>query len=333
MVSKFSIFLTISLAIIVLAWPLRLFDSDARACKDLTNPMRIEACTRTINSSFWYFDNAAWAYSSRGNAYRKAGAAELALADYDQSIRLSSGRSDTYYSRGLAYQDKKDLDHAIADYTHAIDTFNLRVSPLKWKRDYLNSRAIAYVRKGSFALAMADYEAAIRLAPQDTDLYYNRGLLFKAMNENDHAIADFTRAISGFDVRRSSTKDKRDYLSARASAFRSIGNFVGAMADYNDAIDRSPADAESYYKRALLYSAMQDPDHAIADYTRAIANFDRARNSSAAKCDYLTERGNSYKTKGNVEMAAADYDQATAFYSACARAVKARATLAGAVNQ
>ena len=163
MVPRFSILIAISLVLLVHTCPLRLFDFDARACRDSTNPTRIEACTRAINTSSWYLDNGSWAYTGRGNAHRKAGAFDLALADYEQSIRLNPGRSDTYYSRGLVYRDKKDFDRAIADYTHAIRGFNLRTLPLTYKRDYLNSRAIAYERKGSFALAMADYEAAIRL--------------------------------------------------------------------------------------------------------------------------------------------------------------------------
>jgi len=43
-------------------------------------------------------------------------------------------------------------------------------------------------------LAMTDYDAAIRPPSHDSDLYYNRGLLFKAMNNPDRAIADSMRA-------------------------------------------------------------------------------------------------------------------------------------------
>ena len=51
-------------------------------------------------------------------------------------------------------------------------------------------------------------QCAIRLAPLDPDLYYNRGLLFTAMNEPDRAIADFSRAIAGFDPAKTSVASK-----------------------------------------------------------------------------------------------------------------------------
>ena len=127
----------------MLTWPLRLFDTDARACRDSTSTIRIEACTRAIDSAKWYFDNGSWAYSYRGNAYRKRGETDLAIADYDEAFRSGTRSPTLFYSRGLAYQDKKDLRHAIEDYGQAIYRVNSRRYPVS-KSVYLSQRAIAY---------------------------------------------------------------------------------------------------------------------------------------------------------------------------------------------
>jgi Tfp pilus assembly protein PilF len=232
MVLKSSLFAALALTIAALTAPLRLFDADVGACKDTANAVRIEACTRAINSTGWHYGNVSWAYANRGDAYRIKGDTDLALADYDQSIRLEPNRSITWHNRGLAYQDKNDLDHAIADFGQAIDRWHLR--NVASKRDYLSHRAVAYRDRGDLALSIVDYDAAIRLVPHDTNLFYNRGLLFLAINDPDRAIADYSHAIAHFDADEHSLADKRNYLTARAEAYRAKGESQLALADFDE---------------------------------------------------------------------------------------------------
>ena len=230
---KSSLFAALALTIVALTLPLRLFDSDVGVCKDTASAARIEACTRAIHSTGWHYDNLSWAYANRGDAYRIKGDTDLALADYDQSIRLEPNRSMTWHNRALAYQAKGDLDHAIADYSQAIKRWNLRKASSR--RDYLSHRAVAYKQTGELALAMADYDAAIRLVPRDAGLYYHRGSLFKAMNDLDRAIADYTHAIAAFDAEENSPADKRDYLTGRGEAYGAKGEAKLALADFDQA--------------------------------------------------------------------------------------------------
>jgi tetratricopeptide (TPR) repeat protein len=243
MVLKSSLFAGLALTIVALTWPLRLFDTNVSTCKDTTSATRVEACSRAINTTGWHYDNLAWAYANRGDAYRLKGETDRAIADYDQAIRLEPHRSINHHNRGLAYQAKGDLDRAIADYSEAISRWHLRKNSSKG--EYLSHRADAYKEKGDLALAMADYNAAIRLSSHDSDLYYNRGLLFKAMNEPDRAIADYTRAIAEFDPAEHTLTDKREYFSERAEAYKAKGESKLALADFAQvtAIDASVARA------------------------------------------------------------------------------------------
>lgn len=107
----------------------------------------------------------------------------------------------------MAFDDKRDLDHAIADYSAVIklqpddaQAFNARC----WDRAYLNrdldaalgdcntalklvndrqtmaavhdSRGFVYFRKGDMMHAIADYDAALALAPRMAETLYKRGL-------------------------------------------------------------------------------------------------------------------------------------------------------------
>ena len=44
-------------------------------------------------------------------------------------------------------------------------------------------------------MALADYNKAIELDPDDAIVYNNRGLLYKAQKKEDLALADFNKAI------------------------------------------------------------------------------------------------------------------------------------------
>ncbi|MBA2398856.1 MAG: tetratricopeptide repeat protein [Bradyrhizobium sp.] len=233
MVLKSSLLAGLALTIVALTVPLRLFDSNVGACKGTTNATRIETCSAAINASGWHYDNLAWAYANRGDAYRLKGQTDLAIADYDQAIRLEPHRSITHHNRALAYQAKGDFDRAIADYSQAISRWHLRTNTSK--AEYLSHRADAYKQKGDLALSKADYDAAIRLSSHDSDLYYNRGLLFKAMNEPDRAIADYTRAIAEFDASETALTEKRDYLTERAEVYKAKGETKLASADFDQA--------------------------------------------------------------------------------------------------
>jgi tetratricopeptide (TPR) repeat protein len=60
----------------------------------------------------------------RGQSYFNEGKYDLAIADYDQAIRLDPKDADYYNDRGLAYYAKGDYDRAIADFQQV-----LRINP------------------------------------------------------------------------------------------------------------------------------------------------------------------------------------------------------------
>ena len=55
-------------------------------------------------------------YNNRGNACRRLGKTEKAIADLDQAIRLKPDYADAYENRGLVYYDLKQWDRSIKDY-------------------------------------------------------------------------------------------------------------------------------------------------------------------------------------------------------------------------
>jgi tetratricopeptide (TPR) repeat protein len=115
-------------------------------------------------------------------------AANRAIADFNQTLKLDPAYIAAYNSRGFAYMSNGDYDRAIADFNQAI-----RLDPA-YAFAY-NNRGLAYMSNGDHDRAIADYNQAIRLDPAYPVAYNNRGLAY--MNKG------ITTAPSRTTIRRS----------------------------------------------------------------------------------------------------------------------------------
>jgi tetratricopeptide (TPR) repeat protein len=95
---------------------------------------------------------------SRGEAYRRKGDCEKAIADLTAGIGHDPENTDGYVSRGMAYAAQGKIDEAIDDFTAAISR-----NP-KLAAAYHN-RSLAYEKKGDQVRAKEDREMALRLDP------------------------------------------------------------------------------------------------------------------------------------------------------------------------
>ena len=132
-----------------------------------------------------------------------------------------------HYQRGLDAMRAGDYDRAIHAFTLAIRhdprlraAYFARADVLVWHRSAENSAiddytfviqldrdgpdaVDAYVLRGGLYhvqghhdRAIADFTAAIRLAPQDAEAYYNRGLVYQDQGHYELAIRDFDQAVT-----------------------------------------------------------------------------------------------------------------------------------------
>ena len=57
------------------------------------------------------------------------------------------------------------------------------------------NRGSAYYRKGAFDRAIADHSKAIAIDPNHANAYYNRGVAYEQKGDKDQAIADFRKVL------------------------------------------------------------------------------------------------------------------------------------------
>jgi len=126
-----------------------------------------------------------------------------------------------------------------------------------------NNRGILRKEMNDLDGALQDYNKAIELNPNDADVYNNRGILRKNMNDEEGALQDYNKAIE-------LNPNDADVYNNRGILRKNMNDEEGALQDFNKAIELNPNDADVYNNRADLYLKMNDFDKALADVNHSI---------------------------------------------------------------
>ena len=147
---------------------------------------------------------------------------------------------------------------------------------------------------GQYERAVAHYNKAVDLAPDDPQLLTNRAVVNHALGRSQPATRDLDRALSLAD-------------NAWASLYRGLiryqqGDLKRAVEDLGRAIQLKPGFAEAYYRRGLLYAE-------LGEYDRAFEDQDRALELEPEHAAALTARGVARAARGEAEQALDDLNQ------------------------
>jgi tetratricopeptide (TPR) repeat protein len=260
----------------------------------------------------------AGAFLDRGILFASRGDYEMAIEDFTEALTLNQNLSAAYLLRGRALfasisyvtsagenfssVSTRFTDVAIITaaqrqaYDRAIADFTEAIKLDPNSSIAYQERGDAYYYKGDNDQAIADYNQAIRLSPNVASTYNSRGDTYRAKGDHDRAIADFTQAIR-LDPNVASTYNNRGL------AYGQKGDHDRAIADYTQAIRLDPNDAAAYVNRGSTYSDKGDYDRAITDHTQAVR-----LDPNYASTYYA--RGNAYYHKRDYDRAITDYTQA-----------------------
>lgn len=161
------------------------------------------------------------------------------------------------------------------------------------------NRAQLRLNAGATAQAIADYSAALKLAPADIPSLLGRAQANLTDNAIDAAIGDYGAALQ-------LTAGKPTSFGAfvgRGHALLVKGSIDAAIADLNAAIDINPKSANAFNNRGLAWKAKGDVARAVDDYTAAIA-------INPVYALAYNNRGYAYETLGRRDEAIADFGRA-----------------------
>lgn len=182
-------------------------------------------------------------------ALGKIGAATSDVTQRQLLARVYSGRGDLYLQRYLrAASDNPgrdgDLDVATSDFEHAVEADVQNV-------DALLGRARVYEQNASTRTrALADLDRAIRVAPDNGEIYRARGDLYALIGDRERAMRDYDDALQ-----RGGDQSYRTYFQ-RGMIYINASDFVRA--------DQSFAQAAALARHGPIPPDM-DPNTALAE--------------------------------------------------------------------
>ncbi len=121
--------------------------------------------------------------------------------------------------------------------------------------------------------ALAKCNEALKLYPEDVELYYWKATIEFNLEEYEQALKDYDKAIA-------MKPDASDIYVMRGMVKSVIGDRDGAMADYNHAIKLNPKDSSAYTMRACLKVDLGDLQGANDDLEISNKLFDEMEKQS-----------------------------------------------------
>ncbi len=149
------------------------------------------------NESVKLNPNEAIVFINRGSAFLGVGKPDLVLSDFDRGIQIGLDSTDRefHWMGATAYNNRGVAHNALGDIDNAIRDYS---EALSYNPNYFSAllnRGIAYDDLGKYDLAINDYNRAIEIRPDDPSSYINRGVSFVNKKEYEKAVKDYTRAI------------------------------------------------------------------------------------------------------------------------------------------
>jgi tetratricopeptide (TPR) repeat protein len=241
-------------------------------------------------TSAMYLEDRARCYSANGNDI-------LAVGDYTRIIGNGDGMAEIYLERAEAEVRIGQVDSAIADFGTAIAKKDQLPRTIA-SEPYFN-RGTAYLSRGAYALAIADFDRAIEYSSDNAQVYSARAAAYAATGDGRKALADFDEAI------RIDPTSGNAFLG-RGNVHERAREYDQAIADYDEALKLKPDDAHALDNRCFTKAvANVQLDSALADCQQSL----KLRPGDGGTLGNL---GLVYLRLGRFDDAIASYDAAVA---------------------
>lgn len=223
--------------------------------------------------------------------------------EWDATLRFENSLPDaiqvvieraTQPNPQLRYHTATELALAYQSALQAYDSTRLRSENRELEALYTSG--LSHYDTGEIDAAIADYNAALHLSPQDPEIFFHRGIAHAERGDLENAIADLSNAIS------LNPHDVDGYFY-RGLAYRRMKDFLKANEDFTQVLRLDSQNADAYYQRGIARNKHGDLEGAIADFSEVI-------HLSPQCADAYYRRGNARNKQGDLEEAVADYNTA-----------------------
>jgi tetratricopeptide (TPR) repeat protein len=271
----------------------------------------VSLCNQAIKND----PNEVSAYYVRGIIMLNTGHNEEAVEDFSKCLRICPAFICPRYFRADAYMQMNQPAKAADDYTILLQSgyrfvathqtaetgrqrehFSGRDEEIISMSDLYYLRAKARVELKQTKLAMADYDQAAKLAPNDPEPTNRKGELQASLGETSKAEKSLSL---------SSKINQKDWqlFTSRAQLYEKQKQYKKALELYSNIVQQFPKEAGAYFLRARLNEKLGDWKGAVHDYTKMIGL--EGHDDDAYRC-----RADCYMKLGDFNNAEADYSMA-----------------------
>lgn len=95
----------------------------------------------------------------------------------------------------IAYNNRGNAYFKKGDFNNALNDYNIAIGINPNQSEIHNKRGYCHFRSGNLSDALKDYNKAIDLSADCAEIYNNRGILYMSSNEPKRALSDFNHAL------------------------------------------------------------------------------------------------------------------------------------------
>jgi protein O-GlcNAc transferase len=254
----------------------------------------------------------------------REGRLDEAEARYREVLRIVPEHADALHLLGLIAQQAGRFEGAC-------ELIGRAISQTKKAVYYYNLGAVLRGLK-RFEEALASYDNALALEPDDAETFNNRGTVLLDLNRPDDALENFAKALDlqpgyadalinrgvalqklnriqealpCYDNALAVKPDSAEALYNRGAALQELQHYFEALESLDKAVVLQPAYAKAFHKQGVTL-------HALKRFGEALTSFDKALAINPALAEAHYARGNALREVMRYEDALASYDRALA---------------------
>jgi len=137
-----------------------------------------------------------------------------------------------------------------------------------------------YYNQGKYSEALATYNWALEIEPNDPDALHNRGSIYNDLERYEEALADFNRSLELRPDNHPAT------LNNRGITYMGLERHEEALADLNRSLELRPDNPRTFYNLACLFSLWGKTDEALDYLEKAIKGNEKYREKAKTDKDF-----------------------------------------------
>lgn len=233
-------------------------------------------------------------HANLGAAYREKGRESEALSHFKLAQQLDPANDtvatlvkesestvwQSYYRTAVEQQQKGDYKASIQSFKQVLTSPGITEATLP--ADFWLAYGLSYQQNNQLDEAIAQYDKAIKVAPEQGDGYYYRATVYHQKQVLGLAIRDYNAALATTTLDETyrvqageavEALEKAQVADSLTKAMEAYGkhSYTQALNLLSQAEKLSPQEASIYYYRGLVYNDQKKYADSIAQYQKALA--------------------------------------------------------------